>query len=63
MNARAAPPETTAPPRRPPAGDPRPSAPVPAPRLRADLCPSVEACCDEACCYLDWMIDRGPGRP
>jgi hypothetical protein len=29
------------------------------PLLRADLCPSPEACCEEACCYLDWMIDRG----
>lgn len=33
------------------------------PNLRGDLCPSIEGCCDEACCYLDWLIGRrGDGR-
>jgi hypothetical protein len=29
------------------------------PSLRGDLCPSIEGCCDDACCYLDWLIGRG----
>ncbi len=26
--------------------------------LPADLVPSLESCCDEACCYLEWLQAR-----
>jgi hypothetical protein len=42
--------EATAPPQR----DPR--APPGDLRLPPDACPSIESCCDETCCYLDWLI-------
>lgn len=41
--------------------DPAPPRPEP-PALRADLFPSIESCCEDSCCYLDWMRDRPEPR-
>lgn len=43
----------------PPPGQPADRAP---PKLRADLVPSIEACCEDSCCYLDWIASRGEAR-
>jgi hypothetical protein len=32
-------------------------------RMPPDACPSIETCSDEACCYLDWLIDHGSREP
>jgi len=48
------------------ANDSHPTAakvPARASTLRSDFCPSIEGCCDDACCYLDWLIGRGEDRP